>query len=51
VKPGARAESEGPPRVAVQGLSEGAQVLSGAVGAVREGVAVQMPATAASAAR
>ncbi len=51
VQPGARAESEGPPRVAVQGLSEGAQVLSGAVGAVREGVAVQMPATAASAAR
>ncbi len=51
VQPGARAEAEGPPRVAVQGLSEGAQVLSGAVGAVREGVAVQMPATPASAAR
>jgi len=46
VQPGARVEGEGPTtgavRVAVQGLAEGAQVLAGSVGAVREGVAVQM---------
>lgn len=55
VQLGARAEGEGLPRVAVQGLAEGSQVLVGSVGAVREGVKVQTaasaPAPAASAAR
>ncbi len=41
VELGPRAEIGGQARVAVQGLDEGAQVLAGAVGAVREGVKVQ----------
>jgi hypothetical protein len=46
VVPGARSEVDGVVRVAVTGLSEGAQVLTAAVGALREGVRVQ--STAAS---
>lgn len=41
VELGERAETGGQARVAVKGLSEGAQVLAGAVGAMREGVKVQ----------
>lgn len=48
VQPGARAEGEGPVRVAVKGLAEGSQVLAGSVGAVREGVKVQTAASAAT---
>lgn len=44
VQLGARAEQEGSTRVAVQGLAEGSQILAGAVGAVREGVKVQLSA-------
>lgn len=46
VKTGAQSEGEGQTLVAVEGLSEGAQVLNGSVGAVREGVRVQFTAAA-----
>lgn len=46
VKPGARSEGEGQSLMAVEGLSEGALVLSGSVGPVREGVRVQFTAAA-----
>ena len=46
VKPGARSEGEGQSLLEVEGLSEGAQVLSASVGAVREGVRVQFTAAA-----
>ena len=46
VKPGARSEGEGQSLQAIEGLSEGAQVLSASVGAVREGVRVQFTAAA-----
>ena len=46
VKPGARSEGEGQSLLAVEGLSEGAQVLSASVGVVREGVRVQFTAAA-----
>jgi RND family efflux transporter MFP subunit len=45
VEPGARSEVDGVVRVAVNGLSEGAQVLTGAVGSVREGVKVRLAAS------
>ena len=41
VEPGVRSESDGVVRVAVTGLSEGAQVLAATVGALREGVPVR----------
>ncbi len=41
VVPGARGEYQGQTMVAVQGLPEGAQILSGIVGAVRAGTAVK----------
>ena len=43
---GERSEVDGVVRVAVTGLGEGAQVLAGPVGAVREGVRVRIAATA-----
>ena len=46
VTPGERSEAGGLPRVAVSGLSEGAQVLAGSVGAVREGVKVKTASAA-----
>lgn len=46
VKPGARSEGDHQSLVAVEGLSEGAQVLAGTVGAVREGVLVRFTAAA-----
>ena len=46
VQPGARSEIDGVVRVAVTGLSEGAQVLAASVGAVREGVKVKTAAAA-----
>jgi RND family efflux transporter MFP subunit len=46
VKPGARSEGDGQSLMAVEGLSEGAQVLSASAGAVREGVRVQFTAAA-----
>jgi hypothetical protein len=46
VQAGARSESDGVVRVAVTGLAEGAQVLAGSVGVVREGVQVKTAATA-----
>ncbi len=46
VQPGARSEVDGVVRVAVTGLSEGAQVLAASVGAVREGVKVKTAAAA-----
>jgi RND family efflux transporter MFP subunit len=46
VKTGAQSEGEGQTLLAVEGLSEGAQVLNGSVGAVREGVRVQFTAAA-----
>ena len=46
VQAGARSESDGVVRVAVTGLTEGAQVLAGSVGAVREGVQVKAAAAA-----
>ena len=46
VQPGARSEGDSQSLVAVEGLSEGAQVLSGSVGAVREGVQVRFTAAA-----
>jgi len=45
VRTGERSEGEQQSLVAVTGVSEGAQVLSGSVGAVREGVQVQFTAT------
>ena len=44
VTPGATGEREGVSMVAVQGLAEGAEVLVGAVGALREGTLVQRAA-------
>jgi RND family efflux transporter MFP subunit len=49
VRTGERSEGEQQNQVAVTGVSEGAQVLSGSVGAVREGVQVKFTATPASA--
>ncbi len=49
VRTGDRSEGEQQSLVAVTGVSEGAQVLSGSVGAVREGVQVKFTATAKSA--
>jgi RND family efflux transporter MFP subunit len=49
VRTGERSEGEQQSLVAVTGVSEGAQVLSGSVGAVREGVQVQFTATTKSA--
>ncbi|PUE47903.1 efflux transporter periplasmic adaptor subunit [Limnohabitans sp. 2KL-1] len=46
VKPGARSEGDSQSLMAVEGLSEGMQVLVGSVGSVREGVRVQFTATA-----
>ena len=46
VQPGARSEVDGVVRVAVTGLSEGAQVLAASVGAVREGVKVKTASAA-----
>ena len=47
VQVGARGEVEGEPWVAVQGLAEGAQVLRGSAGALREGTLVKPMAAAA----
>lgn len=44
VAPGATGEHAGTPMVAIQGLPEGAEVLVGAVGALREGTRVQRSA-------
>jgi RND family efflux transporter MFP subunit len=44
VTPGATGERQGVAMVAVQGLAEGAEVLAGAVGALREGTLVQRAA-------
>lgn len=49
VQPGERSEDQRQSLVAVQGLAEGAQVLAGSVGAVREGAPVVFTATAPSA--
>ena len=49
VQPGERSEDQRQSLVAVQGLAEGAQVLAGNVGAVREGAPVVFTATAPSA--
>ena len=49
VRTGERSEGEQQSLVAVTGVSEGALVLSGSVGAVREGVQVKFTATAKSA--
>ncbi len=49
VRTGERSEGEQQSLVAVTGVSEGAQVLSGSLGAVREGVQVQFTTTAKSA--
>lgn len=46
VQPGARSEVDGVVRVAVTGLTEGAQVLAASVGAVREGVKLKTAAAA-----
>ena len=46
VKTGARTEVQGQTLVAVEGLREGAQVLAGSAGAVREGVQVKFTAAA-----
>lgn len=46
VQPGARSEQDDTVRVAVTGLSEGAQVLAGPVGLVREGTRVKLAAAA-----
>ena len=46
VEPGARSEVDGVVRVAITGLTEGAQVLAASVGAVREGVKVKTAAAA-----
>jgi RND family efflux transporter MFP subunit len=48
VQPGARSEGGRESLLAVSGLSAGAQVLAGSVGAVREGVAVVFTASAKS---
>ena len=48
VRTGERSEGERQNLVAVTGVSEGEQVLSGSVGALREGVQVQFTATAKS---
>ncbi len=49
VQPGVRSEGERQSLVAVTGVSEGAQVLSGSVGAVREGAQVKFTAPPQSA--
>jgi RND family efflux transporter MFP subunit len=49
VQPGVRSEGDHQSLVAVIGVSEGAQVLAGSLGAVREGVQVQFTAPAKSA--
>lgn len=49
VQPGERSEDQRQSLVAVQGLAEGAQVLAGSVGAVREGAPVVFTATVPSA--
>ncbi|PUE20139.1 efflux RND transporter periplasmic adaptor subunit [Limnohabitans sp. WS1] len=49
VQPGVRSEGDRQSLVAVTGVSEGAQVLAGSLGAVREGVQVQFTAPAKSA--
>ncbi len=46
VKLGARSEVRGQTLVAVEGLSEGAQVLTASAGALREGVQIKITATA-----
>lgn len=46
VKPGAKSEGDSQSLVAVEGLSEGARVLQGGVGAVREGVQVRFTSAA-----
>jgi hypothetical protein len=48
VQPGARSEGGRESLIAVSGLSAGAQVLTGSVGPVREGVAVVFTAAAKS---
>ena len=48
VRTGERSEGERQNLVAVTGVSEGQQVLSGSVGALRDGVQVKFPATAKS---
>jgi RND family efflux transporter MFP subunit len=48
VQPGVRSEGERQSLVAVTGLAEGAQVLSGSLGAVREGVQVKFSGPAPS---
>ena len=48
VRTGERSEGERQNLVAVTGVSEGEQVLSGSVGALREGVQVKFTATAKS---
>ena len=47
VEPGARGEVDGELWVAVQGVAEGAQVLRGAAGLLREGTQVRLPAQGA----
>ena len=49
VQPGVRSEGEQQIMVAVKGLDEGTQLLSGSVGAVREGVQVKFTASGAPA--
>jgi RND family efflux transporter MFP subunit len=52
VQTGARGEVDGEPWIAVQGVDEGAQVLRGGAGVLREGTQARMaPASAASAAQ
>ena len=51
VTPGASGDSQGTAMVEVQGVSEGAEVLLGAVGALREGTLVKRAAAPAAAAR
>jgi hypothetical protein len=46
VKTGARTEAQGRAMVAVEGLTEGMQVLTASAGAVREGVQVKFTAAA-----
>jgi hypothetical protein len=49
VQPGERSEDQRQSLLAVKGLTEGAQVLAGSVGAVREGVPVVFTAASPSA--
>jgi RND family efflux transporter MFP subunit len=49
VKLGQRGEVDGQPWVAVSGVAEGATLLTGSAGAVRDGTAVRLPGAAAAA--